>query len=37
MTRFDYRYAVEKFSKSGVLDKVPEGSALIFRDNQISF
>jgi len=28
---------VAKFSKSGVWDKVPEGSALIFGDNRISF
>jgi len=37
ITRFDDRYAVAKFSKSGVYDKVPEGSARIFRDNRISF
>ena len=37
ITRFDDRYAVAKFSKSGVLDKVPEGSVLIFGDNRISF
>jgi len=37
ITRFDDRYAVAKFSKSGVYDKVPEGSALIFGDNQLSF
>jgi len=30
ITGFDDRYAVAKFSKSGVLDKVPEGSALNF-------
>jgi len=32
MTLFDDRYAEEKFSKSGVWDKVPEGSTLIFGD-----
>ena len=37
ITRFDDRYAVAKFSKSGVYDKVPEGIALIFGDNRISF
>jgi len=37
ITRFDDRYAVAKFSKSGVYDKVPEESALIFEDNRISF
>jgi len=37
ITHFDDRYAVAKFSKSGVQDKVPEGSALIFGDNRISF
>ena len=37
ITRFDDRYAVAKFSKSGVWDKIPEGSALIFGDNLISF
>ena len=36
ITRFDDRYAVAKFSKSGVYDTVPEGSALIFGDNQIT-
>ena len=37
ITRVDDRYAVAKFSSSGVWDKVPEGSALIFGDNGISF
>ena len=37
ITRFDDRYAVANFSKSGVQDKVAEGSALIFGDNRISF
>jgi len=37
ITRFDDRYAVAKFSKSGLSDKVPEGSALMFGDNRISF
>ena len=37
ITRFDDRYAVAKFSESGVWDKVPKGSALIFGDNRISF
>ena len=42
MTCFDDRYAeakfaVAKFSKSGLWDKVPEGSALIFGNNRISF
>jgi len=37
ITRFGDRYAVAKFSKSGLSDKVPEGSALIFGDNRISF
>ena len=36
ITRFDDRYAVAKFSKSVVEDKVPEGSAIIFGDNRIS-
>ena len=37
ITRFDDRYAVAKFSKSGLYDRVPEGSAVIFGDNGISF
>ena len=37
ITRVDDRNAVAKFSKSGVQDKVPEGSAVIFGDNRISF
>jgi len=37
ITRFDDQYAVAKFSKSEVSDKVPEGSALILVDNRISF
>jgi len=37
ITRFDDRYAVAKFSNSGVWDKVPDGSAFIFGDNRISF
>jgi len=37
ITRFNDRYAVAKFFKSGVQDKVREGSALIFGDNRISF
>ena len=32
IARFDDRYTEAKFSNSGVLDKVPEGSALIFVD-----
>jgi len=34
ITRFDDRYAVAKFSKSEVYDKVPAASALIFGDNR---
>ena len=30
ITRFDDRYTAEKFSKSEVCDKFPEGSALVF-------
>jgi len=37
ITRLDDRYAVAKFFKSRVQDKVPGGSALIFEDNRISF
>jgi len=37
ITRLDDRYAEAKFSVSGVLDNVPEESALIFEDTQISF
>ena len=37
ITRFDDRYAVAKFSKSGVWDKVPQGSAVIFEGTRISF
>ena len=37
ITRFDDRYAVAKFSKSGLYDKVPKGSAIIFGDNRVSF
>jgi len=37
ITGFDDRYAVAKFSRSGVWDKVPEGSTLIFGDVRISF
>ena len=34
ITRFDDGYAVAKFSKSGLYDRVPEGSAVIFGDNK---
>jgi len=33
ITRFGDPYAVAKFSKSKVWDKVPEGSTLIFGDS----
>ena len=37
ITRFDDRYAVAKFSKSGVQDKAPEGSALILEITEFPF
>jgi len=36
ITRLDDRYAMAKFSKSGVWSEVPEGSALIFEIARIS-
>jgi len=37
IARFSDRFADAKFSKSGVPDKVPEGSALIFVVTRIFF
>jgi len=37
ITRFDDGYDEAKFSKVGVCDKVPEGSARIFGDTRITF
>jgi len=36
ITPVDGGHAIDKFSKSRVWDKIPEGHTLVFRDNLIS-